>query len=145
MDVSPFPRSMPFYDSGWAGRLIGRCNDLVAFLRGDLTPNGRMTTLYGRRKVPAFVTDATYVAAQNEEVLLVNRAGAVTVSLLEDPDLGTYHEIIDNSGDASSNNITIARTGSGLINGAASSLTINADYGGYRLIYDKTTWIAHAL
>lgn len=145
MDTSPFPRSQAGYSPSWAAHLIQRLDDLLAFLRGDFVPIGRLVSQNGRINGITFVTTTPYNAQPDDHIILVNVSGAATVNLLEDPDLGMKQEIIDASGAAGSNNITIARTGSGLINGAASSLTISANYGGYRAIYDKTTWIAHAL
>lgn len=146
MQTNPFPRYPGRPDTEWASRLIQRLDDMLAFLKSDFIPIGALVDLNGRRKVPTYVTDATYTAQKTDHVIVVDRAGTVTVTLLETPEDGTYHEIID-AGNAGSNTITIARSGSGTINGSASSLTITANFGGYRMVFSAAagTWLAHAL
>ena len=69
------------------------------------------------------VTAATYTAKAGDRLIGVNRAGVVTVTL---PSAQVYagrlFTIKDESGDASTNNITVATEGSETIDGAATNL-----------------------
>jgi|SRR6185295_124919 len=88
--------------------------------------------------VTVTVTAASYVIQAADTFVWVNRAGAVTLTL---PDAAAWlaaHgaggdlEIQDISGAAETNNVTINRAGSDLVNGDT-SITIQANYGVYRL------------
>lgn len=144
MDVSPFPKPGAGWSLPWADRLIQRCDGILDFLKGDFYPNSRLVTRKGRNKGITFVTAATHSASMYDEIIDVNRAGAVTVTLMEAPDIGTTHRIYDGSGAAGVNNITIDTTGATTINGGA-SLTIGANRGGYDLHFNGTEWKAWAL
>lgn len=84
------------------------------------------------------VTTATAVVAATDSEVVVNRAGAVTLTL---PDAETWyaaHDLLtsfllvqDISGAGGTNNITINRAGSDTINGATSQV-ISTDYGNLR-------------
>jgi hypothetical protein len=65
--------------------------------------------------------------------------GVVTVTLPAAPTTGSFFNIFDTAGSAATNNITIARNGKN-IDGAASNLTLTANYGGVDLYYDGTGW-----
>lgn len=144
MQVNPYPRPSSRWDQAWAARLVQRLDDMVQFLRGDFIPKGRLVSRGGRNRGITLVTDTTHTVAQFEEVIDVNNAAAVTVTLLETPDLGTAHRVYDGSGAAVTNNITIQRSGSGTINGGT-SVTINANFGGFDVIFNGSQWIAHAI
>lgn len=74
--------------------------------------------------------------------LIDTSGGAVTLTLPSSASLGDEIGIIDASGNASTNNITVARNG-GNIEGAASNLTVNTDRSAFTLVYYNSTqgWI----
>ena len=86
------------------------------------------------------VTSASYAIQATDAIVWVNRAGAVTLTLpdaaawLAAPGHGSSIDlqIQDISGAAETNNVTINRAGSDLVNGDT-SITIQANYGVYRL------------
>lgn len=87
------------------------------------------------------VTAATYAPVATDSLLLVNRAGVVTVNLpLASGRAGFPLAIKDISGAASSNTITIARDTTDTIEGLT-SITITVDYGGYQLIPVTGGWV----
>lgn len=85
---------------------------------------------YNIRK--ALVTPVT--ATNHDEVIVckLTTPGAVSVVLPSALPVGTVIDIIDGTGDASSNNITIDPEGADTINGAA-TLVLNADYASARV------------
>ena len=75
-----------------------------------------------RRVREAFtaVTGAAYTAKAGDQIIGVNRAGTVTITLpTAQLRSGRIYTIKDESGDASNNNITIATEGSETIDGSA--------------------------
>ena len=98
-------------------------------------------------KIASFVTNSdtirtnawsapsgTPVAAVAGDKLFIDTSTAKTVTLPSSASLGDEIRIIDVTGNASSNNITVARNGH-KIQGAASDLTINVDRAGIGLVY----------
>lgn len=104
------------------------------------------------------VTTATYTVQLRDEIIAVNYAGAVTVTL---PNFGKVGRldvfayllyVKDESGAAGTNNITIDGNGNDIIARANSadtidvsvaavgSVTINSDYGVYALYFNGTVW-----
>lgn len=84
------------------------------------------------------VTAATY-AVTNDSILGVNRAGPVAITLPASAgNTGRVLDIKDESGAAATNNITITPA-SGTIDGAT-SLTLNINYGSYRIYCNGTNW-----
>lgn len=87
------------------------------------------------------VTTTPYVPVSTDSMLLVNDAGAVTINLPAASARNGYPLIIkDVSGAAQTNNITINRNGSDTIEGLI-SITINAAYGGYKLVPITGGWV----
>lgn len=110
------------------------------------------------RIVRRLVTAATYTVQPREELIAVNYAGAVTITL---PNFSAHAQlsifsylvhIKDESGVASTNNITISGNGSDIIAranssdtfdvayGSVANVTINSDYGFYVLYFNGTVW-----
>lgn len=65
--------------------------------------------------------------------------GAATVNLPAGYP-GQYYVVVDETGDAGSNNVTIVPNGSETINGA-SSLVLDNDFGAYALSFRGTSWV----
>lgn len=110
-------------------------NAIFTDISGALTLLGRQ--LYGSTAV----TSTPYTQLATDTLLLVNDAAAVTINLLAASGAGGYPLIIkDKSGAAHTNNITITANGSDTIEGSA-SITINTDYGWYKLLPVTGGWI----
>ena len=98
-------------------------------------------------KIASFVTNSdtirtnawsapssTPVAASAGDKLFIDTSSAKTVTLPSSASMGDEIRIIDVTGNASTNNITVSRNGH-KIQGAASDLTINVDRAGIGLVY----------
>ena len=95
-----------------------------------------------RRVREAFtaVTGAAYTAKAGDQIIGVNRAGTVTITLpTAQLRSGRIYTIKDESGAASANNITIATEGAETIDGSATD-TISEDYGAKAYYSDGTNW-----
>ena len=86
---------------------------------------------------------ASTLAVAGYKYLVSTSGGAVTVSLPSSPVMGQEVGIIDATGTASSNNITIARNGSN-ISGAASNFTISTNRQVVMFVYYNSTqgWVS---
>ena len=84
---------------------------------------------------------AAYTAEAGDK-LIVDTSTAVTVTLPATAALGDEIRIIDGTGTASTNNITVARNGHN-IEGSASDLTVDVDRAAFGLVYYNATqgWI----
>jgi hypothetical protein len=84
--------------------------------------------LLDAREAYVGVTGAAYTAKAGDRVICVNRAGAVTVTLPSaEVRPGRQYSVKDESGSASSNNVTVATEASETIDGS-STFTLSADY-----------------
>jgi len=95
------------------------------------------------RRVNSWVAPAsTPYAASPGDKLFIDTSSPKTVTLPSIAILGDEIRIIDATGSASSNNITVSRNGHN-IQGAASDLTINIDRAGIGLVYYNVTqgWV----
>ncbi len=96
--------------------------------------------LLDRREAYTAVTTATYTAKAGDVVLGVNRAGTVAVTLPSaEVRPGRIYTIKDESGSASSNNITVSTEGSETIDGSATDV-ISIDYGAKTFYSDGSDW-----
>lgn len=110
-------------------------NAIFTDLSDSLTLLGQQ--LYGTTTVAA----ASYVPLAADALLLVNNGGAVSIDLpLASARNGYPLAVKDISGAASTNNITINRNTTDTIEGLT-SITINADWGGFYLIPVSGGWI----
>lgn len=110
---------------------------LVAHIRGD----GYFATTGGEVKKVRVATSSPVTCASGTDRYVITKLtvpGAVAVTL---PTGVTGQEvtIIDGTGDAGANNITVSPA-SGTINGAA-TYVINANYGKATFVYDGTQWL----
>ena len=84
----------------------------------------------------------TATASAGEKLFIDCSSGVVTVTLPASPDMGSEVRVIDATGNAATNNITIGRNGS-KINGADSDLTLDINRAAIGLVYYNTAqgWI----
>lgn len=85
------------------------------------------------------VTSASYTVLATDQIVEVNRAGSVTLTLPVVPAAGQTLFVLDVSGAALTNNITINRDGADTINGAT-SIVIAANYGWVCLTGQVGAW-----
>ena len=137
----PLPQPLQYYDRRWADRLIATLERFFSSLAGDLEVQSRLITRAGRRRKVTLVTDSTYTVLKTDDIVDVNRAGAVTLTLPATPEEGACWKIHDSSGDASSNNITVMPSAGYNINGAA-SVGISTNYGAMFIYFNGTQFIA---
>ena len=85
---------------------------------------------------------STATASAGEKLFIDCSSGVVTVTLPASPDMGSEVRVIDATGNAATNNITIGRNGS-KINGADSDLTLDINRAAIGLVYYNTAqgWI----
>lgn len=93
----------------------------------------------GSGYTPQFKT-AAYTASTGDKVFVDCSGGAVTITLPATPSTGNEVIVSDSSGDAATNNVTVARNGS-TIDGAAADFVIDLNYGGCGFAYNGTTWV----
>ena len=89
----------------------------------------------------AEITSSTITATVGDRMIIDTSSQTVTVTLPSSPSLGDEVRIIDGSGNAATNNITI--TSSDNINGSSSDLIVDANGAGFGLVYYNSTrgWI----
>ena len=89
-----------------------------------------------------WVEKTSSVAVTAGQKIIVNTSTAVTLTLPASASLGDEIRIIDGTGTAATNNITVARNGHNIM-GAASDLTINLNASGIGLVYYNASrgWI----
>jgi hypothetical protein len=71
---------------------------------------------------------------------LVDVSGGVVTVTLPTPALDAFVRVKDSSGNANTNNITVARNGSESIDGVAGNYTISSEYGSNIFVSDGTNW-----
>jgi hypothetical protein len=99
----------------------------------------------GMKNNTSTITASTATLTYNQHIIFVNYAGAVTITLpaAASGQIGAVFQIIDISGLANTNNITIACAGSNLINGGA-NVTLSTNYGIKTVrVSSATSWVAN--
>lgn len=137
----PVPQT---FGPAWASDLTRWLDQWVQEMRGgEVEVGGKLITESGRIEHLRLVTDATDTARLDDEVIDVNRAGVVTVTLPPSANLiqGQKITIHDGGGNAGGNTITIAADGSDNINGGA-NVTITTNYGRRTCRWNGTEWVA---
>src|SRR3990167_9471008 len=104
----------------WAGAMVMFLSKFFASLMTDTVFEGRMTTRAGRCRNMTLVTIASYTIKLTDEVVDVNYAGAVSLTLPATAAFGQELMVQDSSGAAASNNITINKSSDHNVNGGAS-------------------------
>src|SRR6056300_1335104 len=80
----------------------------------------------------------SFTAAAGEGYFVNTTSGAITVTLPASPSLGDEVSIIDASGTADTNNITVGRNSEN-IQGSAADLTISTERAAFTLVYFNAT------
>ena len=107
---------------------------------GDISPEDLRYLVETTIPPVTTITGSTRLVQDSDNVIMVNYAGACTVTLQTDQVVdGRRIEIGDISGACSTNNITIATQASETINGAA-TLVLNTDYANVTLACNGTNW-----
>lgn len=106
-----------------------------------LTPDGQLVTA-GRKINRRAVAANTTITLQDEYIGVTDTTAARTITLLAASTAGSgaVYSVKDESGAAATNNITLARAGSDLIEGATSKV-INTNYGSAKLMSTGTAWV----
>jgi len=109
----------------------------------SVTVNGSSVALGGSVDISAgtsWQTEKTtsFTAVAGEGYFVNTTSGAITVTLPASPSLGDEVSIIDASGTADTNNITIGRNSEN-IQGTAADLTISTERAGFTLVYFNST------
>jgi len=109
----------------------------------SVTVNGSSVSLGGSVDISAgtsWQTEKTtsFTAVAGEGYFVNTTSGAITVTLPASPSLGDEVSIIDASGTADTNNITIGRNSEN-IQGTAADLTISTERAGFTLVYFNST------
>lgn len=88
------------------------------------------------------VSASPYSQTDDDVLIAVNVAGAVTINLLAVAGVAVGKRLIikDESGAAAANNITVDAAGAELIDGAATSV-INTNYGVLRIYCNGAKWL----
>ncbi len=125
----PFP-IVPLYTPG--SNLISD-NDIINVGNGNITIDGNPS--------PVTVTEVTtpeYTATAQDYFLCVDTSTQPVAITLPTGILGTVYIVKDCTGDANTNNITVAGTGGELVDG--STATINSPYGSLSFVFNGSEW-----
>jgi len=79
-------------------------------------------------------TDSPYTASDGDNIFVDCSAAAVTITLPASPTIGQQVKIIDGTGSAGTNNITVGRNSQN-IQGSAADLTISTNNAGISLVF----------
>ena len=137
----PLPQPRDHYDRRWAFGLTETLDRFFRSLPGVLEAQSLLVSLAGRRVKVTEVTAATYTILLTDDVIDVNFAGAVTLTLPLNPGRGQRFYVQDDSGAAASNNITVNPPGGINLNGGSGGLVLSANYGRLHFIYNGTQYI----
>jgi hypothetical protein len=108
-----------------------------------LTTDGSGNLTFGNVSSYAYASVSGNVTLTSATRYIVDTSsGNITLTLPSTPTFGDEVGIIDGTGNASTNNITVARNGSN-IQGSASNLTVTTDRAAFVLVYYNVTqgWI----
>jgi len=125
-------------------------NDMLAgsianakLVNSSVTVNGSSVALGGSVDISAGTSwqtekTASFTAVAGEGYFVNTTSGAITVTLPASPSLGDEVSIIDASGTADTNNITVGRNSEN-IQGSAADLTIATERAAFTLVYFNAT------
>jgi len=137
----PVPRPRERLDRQWGLDILRYLEKFMASLDGVWQSHSELITDQGRSLHVTLVITATYTILKTDDVVDVNFAGAVTLTLPETPRLGQRFIVQDSSGAASTNNITINGSASKNLNGGANFVIVE-DYQKVEIEYNGTQYIA---
>ena len=92
----------------------------------------------GSSTTPSWQETTNHTASAGDKLFIDCSGDVVTVTLPASPSMGDEIRIIDATGNASTNNITVARNGNN-IQGVADNLTIDTDRAAFGLVYYNST------
>ena len=92
----------------------------------------------GSSTTPSWQETTNHTASAGDKLFVDCSGGVATVTLPASPSMGDEIRIIDATGSASTNNITVARNGNN-IQGVADNLTIDTDRAAFGLVYYNST------
>ena len=92
----------------------------------------------GSSTTPSWQETTNHTATAGDKLFVDCSGDVVTVTLPASPSMGDEIRIIDATGSASTNNITVARNGNN-IQGVADNLTIDTDRAAFGLVYYNST------
>lgn len=140
------PPEIPQLHSGrdllaWAGRVKTEVEKAFAeLILGDVEAQRRLISMGGRKVAITLVTATPYTVKKTDDVVDVNVAAPVALTLPPNPVTGQRVQVQDSSGNASGNNITVTPS-SGNVNGTT-SYVISTDYARVVFLYNGSQWIA---
>lgn len=144
---TPPPERLPDpgerYDRRWAETLTEKLGQWFdRNWNGDHEVKAKLRTSSGRILKGRTVTGASDTILLTDDIIGVNRAGVVALTLPLNPATWQRWYVQDDSGAASSNNITINKSAAKDVNGGA-SVVISTDYARLMIVYNGTEFIAH--
>ena len=148
MTLRQHPRlSSPTHASNWKLWATDAVKQFHSFFlsrqEGPREVLGYLRTQGGRIQGQADVAAATYTVKRTDEIVDVNFAGAVTLTLPASPNRGQRHIVQDSSGAASSNNITVNPPGGINLNGGSGGLVLSTNYGKLTFRYNGTQYVGN--
>ena len=98
-----------------------------------------LNALIDRNKLRVGDVAASYTFDTETMIRVTDTAAPRTIALPDKALVGVIYRVVDASGGAGTNNITVSAQGSQMVDGAV-SVTISSNYGGVSLIFDGANW-----